>query len=87
VTGLDPVNTAAVGRLISRLQDDLGATSIVVTHDVEGALGFCNRIAMLDRGCIRFVGSPAAFRTSDDPLVRAFVDRRVADLVQTEAFP
>jgi phospholipid/cholesterol/gamma-HCH transport system ATP-binding protein len=87
VTGLDPVNTAAVDRLIERLRRELGATSIVVTHDVQGALELCDRVALLDQGRIRFVGTPAAFRASDDPLVRAFVDRRVAALVETEASP
>jgi phospholipid/cholesterol/gamma-HCH transport system ATP-binding protein len=87
VTGLDPVNTAAVDRLISRLRRELGATSILVTHDVEGALELCDRVALLDQGRIRFVGAPAAFRASRDPLVRAFVDRSVAAQMGTEASP
>jgi phospholipid/cholesterol/gamma-HCH transport system ATP-binding protein len=87
VTGLDPVNSAAVDHLISRLRRELLATSVIVTHDVEGALELCDRIALLDQGRIRFVGTPEGFRASGDPLVRAFVDRRVAALAQTEATP
>jgi phospholipid/cholesterol/gamma-HCH transport system ATP-binding protein len=87
VTGLDPVNTAAVDRLIDRLRRELGATSILVTHDVQGALELCDRVALLDQGRIRFVGAPAAFRASGDPLVRAFVDRHVAAQMGTEASP
>ncbi len=87
VTGLDPVNTAAINRLICGLRRDFGATSVVVTHDVEGALGLCDRIALLDQGRIRFVGTPEAFRASRDPLVQAFVDRRVAARVELEATP
>jgi phospholipid/cholesterol/gamma-HCH transport system ATP-binding protein len=85
VTGLDPVNTAAVDRLISRLRRELRATSVVVTHDIEGALELCDRIALLDQGRIRFVGTPEEFRASPDPLVRAFVDRRAAAHVEMEA--
>jgi phospholipid/cholesterol/gamma-HCH transport system ATP-binding protein len=75
VTGLDPVNAAVVHRLIQHLSDELGVTSIIVTHDIEGTLPISDRVAMLDRGRIRFVGSPQEFRESDDVLVRAFMER------------
>lgn len=86
-TGLDPVNTAAVERLITNLSKDLQVTSMIVTHDVEGALWMCDRVAMLEGGRIRFCGTPEAFRTDADPVVRAFVDRAAAeaalDVVET----
>jgi phospholipid/cholesterol/gamma-HCH transport system ATP-binding protein len=75
VTGLDPVNAAIVHQLIQRLAEELGVTSIVVTHDIEGALPISDRVAMLDQGIIRFVGTPQEFRNSDDALVRAFLER------------
>ncbi|HET7275652.1 MAG TPA: ATP-binding cassette domain-containing protein [Longimicrobiaceae bacterium] len=75
VTGLDPVNGAVVHQLIERLSDELGVTSIIVTHDIEGALPIADHVAMLDRGKIRFVGTPGEFRNSDDVLVRAFLER------------
>ena len=78
-TGLDPVNTAAVERLIKRLSDDLEVTSLLVTHDVQGGLAMCDRVAMLDGGVIRFCGTPAEFRSSQDPVVRAFGDRAAAE--------
>jgi phospholipid/cholesterol/gamma-HCH transport system ATP-binding protein len=78
-TGLDPVNTAAVERLIKRLSDELEVTSLLVTHDVEGGLEMCDRVAMLDGGLIRFCGTPEAFRASDDHVVQAFVDRAAAE--------
>src|SRR5690606_7694230 len=65
VTGLDPVNGAVVHQLIERLGRELGVTSIVVTHDIEGALPISDRVAMLDQGKIRFVGTPDEFRKSD----------------------
>ena len=77
-TGLDPVNTAAIERLITRLSDELNTTSLLVTHDVEGGLEMCDRVAMLEGGRLRFCGTPEAFRVSDDPVVKAFSDRAAA---------
>lgn len=78
VTGLDPVNTATVEHLVKEIRQKKGVTSIVVTHDIEGALHVCERIALLDHGKIRFVGTPTEFRDSTDTLVRAFADRDAA---------
>lgn len=78
-TGLDPINTAAVERLIKRLSQGLEVTSLLVTHDVEGGLEMCGRVAMLDGGYLRFCGTPEEFRASPDPVVRAFVDRAAAE--------
>lgn len=78
-TGLDPVNTAAVERLIKRLSKELEVTSLVVTHDVEGGLDMCDKVAMLHGGRIRFYGTPEEFRNSPDHVVRAFVDRAAAE--------
>ena len=77
-TGLDPVNTAAVERLIKGLAEELSVTSVLVTHDVESALWMCDRVAMLEGGRIRFCGTPGEFQTESDPVVRAFVDRAAA---------
>lgn len=78
-TGLDPVNTAAVERLIKRLSAELEVTSLLVTHDVEGGLDMCDRVAMLHSGTLKFCGTPQEFRDSPDPVVRAFVDRAAAE--------
>jgi phospholipid/cholesterol/gamma-HCH transport system ATP-binding protein len=78
VTGLDPVNTAAVERLITDIRSKTHVTSIVVTHDVEGALAVSDRVAVLDKGRLQFVGTPEEFRRSEDPLVHAFADREAA---------
>jgi phospholipid/cholesterol/gamma-HCH transport system ATP-binding protein len=75
VTGLDPVNATVVHELIQRLAKELGVTSILVTHDVEGALAISDHMALLDRGRIRFAGTPEEFRASSDVLVRAFLER------------
>jgi phospholipid/cholesterol/gamma-HCH transport system ATP-binding protein len=81
VTGLDPVNTAGVQRLIGTIARGLQATSVIVTHDVEGALEICDRIGLLHQGRLRLVGTPEEFRRSHDPIVRAFADRRQAEAV------
>ncbi len=78
VTGLDPVNTASVSRLILDIRSRRPVTSIVVTHDIQQALEISDRVALLEHGKLRFVGTPDAFRASEDPVVRAFADRRAA---------
>jgi phospholipid/cholesterol/gamma-HCH transport system ATP-binding protein len=79
VTGLDPVNGTVVHRLIAQLAGELGVTSIIVSHDIEGTLPISDRVALLDHGRIRFVGTSDEFRASDDELVRAFIERDVPD--------
>jgi phospholipid/cholesterol/gamma-HCH transport system ATP-binding protein len=78
VTGLDPVNTAAVSRLILDIRSRTHVTSIIVTHDIEQALQISDRVALLEHGTLRFVGPPEEFRRSQDPVVRAFADRQAA---------
>jgi phospholipid/cholesterol/gamma-HCH transport system ATP-binding protein len=78
VTGLDPVNAATVEQLIVQIADRTHVTSIIVTHDIVGALEVSDRVALLDHGKLRFVGSPAEFTASPDPLVHAFADRTAA---------
>jgi phospholipid/cholesterol/gamma-HCH transport system ATP-binding protein len=78
VTGLDPVNAAAVDRLIKYIAEKTKVTSIIVTHDIEGGLLLADRVGLLEGGKLRFIGTPQEFRSSTDPLVRAFSDRDVA---------
>jgi phospholipid/cholesterol/gamma-HCH transport system substrate-binding protein len=60
--------------LIGSLATRLGATSVVVTHDVQGVLDLCDSIALLDRGRVRFAGTPAQFSRQLRP-ARAGVPR------------
>ncbi len=73
-TGLDPVVAAKINRLIRDLQQRLGLTSVVVTHDLASAFHVADRIAFLDEGRIRFDGTPAAARASSDPRLREFLE-------------
>ena len=84
VTGLDPVNSAVVGLLITDIQEQMRVTSVVVTHDIEQALAISDRIALLEHGRLRFVGTPQGFKASQDPVVRAFADRGTATAAALE---
>lgn len=75
-TGLDPVTTAVIDGLIMKMRNELGVTSVVVTHDMKSAYRIADRIAMLDQGRIRYVGTPAQIQEADDPIVRAFIEGR-----------
>jgi phospholipid/cholesterol/gamma-HCH transport system ATP-binding protein len=78
-TGLDPINTARINALILTIQKELGITSVVVTHDMGTAFHVSNRMLMLGRGRVHFVGSPDEFHNTRDPYVRAFVEGKVIE--------
>ena len=68
-TGLDPVVAAKINHMIRDLQQRLGLTSVVVTHDLASAFLIGDRFAFLYEGRIRFVGTPSEARaTTDAPL-------------------
>jgi len=73
-TGLDPVTSAQINELIVKTKQELGATGIVVTHDMRSALTVGDRIAMQDGGEIVCTFEPSEFEQQDHPLVRAFVE-------------
>ena len=72
-SGLDPVTSVTINRLIRRLNGERGITSIVVTHDLQGALVFADRILMLTGGKVAAVGTPSEFLRSENPAVREFL--------------
>lgn len=73
-TGLDPVTVSVIDRLILRMRDELGVTSLVITHDMESAYRISDRIAMLHGGRIRAVGTPDEIRNTSDSVVRGFIE-------------
>lgn len=75
-TGLDPVTLRMVDDLILKMRDELGVTSLVITHDMESAYRISDRIAMLHEGRVRIVGVPDEIRMSHDPIVKGFVEGR-----------
>jgi len=71
--GLDPIALAVIGQLIRKLNDALGATSIVVTHDVFESLQIVDYLYFISEGVIVGEGTPEEVRRSDLPYVRQFV--------------
>jgi phospholipid/cholesterol/gamma-HCH transport system ATP-binding protein len=71
--GLDPVSLGIIGQLIRELNDTLGATSIVVTHDVAEALQIVDYVYYMSAGKIEFSGTPDEVRASTLPSLRQFV--------------
>jgi phospholipid/cholesterol/gamma-HCH transport system ATP-binding protein len=74
-SGLDPVNSDIIDSLVKRLADELGVTSIMVTHDVRGAFRVADRLALLTGGKIEQAGTPQEFLASTNPKVREFLER------------
>jgi phospholipid/cholesterol/gamma-HCH transport system ATP-binding protein len=72
-TGLDPIVTVHINALIRGLQQRLGFTSVVVTHDLKSAFAVGDRFALLDRGRIRFSGTAQEVRSTRDELMQEFL--------------
>ena len=71
--GLDPISLNAIANLIRRLNDALGATSIVVTYDVSESLKGADYAFFISDGRIAAHGTPADVMASDDPFVHQFI--------------
>lgn len=75
-TGLDPMTSATIGKLIRSTQSDLQATSVIVTHDLVLARRVGDRIAFLDKGRFSFIGSWEEAETTTDPVLAGFLEGR-----------
>lgn len=71
--GLDPISLGVAARLIRDLNDALGLTSIIVSHDLHETFGIADQVAMIANGRVVAQGTPDELRHSEDPLVRQFV--------------
>ncbi|MBA3893929.1 MAG: ATP-binding cassette domain-containing protein [Gemmatimonadales bacterium] len=78
-SGLDPVNADVIDSLVKRLDNELGVTSVMVTHDVRGAFRTADRLALLTGGQIVQQGSQEEFLKSGDPKVQEFLERDFPD--------
>jgi phospholipid/cholesterol/gamma-HCH transport system ATP-binding protein len=85
-SGLDPVTSRTIDQLIRRLNEELGITSVVVTHDLQGALLSADRIAMLTGGRFVEVSQPKTFVATDQPDVRSFLDAQFISKKGLESF-
>lgn len=73
-TGLDPIVADSIDQLIVRVRDRLKVTTVVVTHDMRSARRLGQRILMLHNGIIYGSGTPDVFFSSQDPVIRRFID-------------
>ena len=71
--GLDPVSLAVTANLIRHLNDALGATSIIVTHDVQESFSIVDYVYLMWQGSVVSQGAPAEMNDSNLPVVRQFV--------------
>jgi phospholipid/cholesterol/gamma-HCH transport system ATP-binding protein len=72
-TGLDPISVGIIGNLIRRLNDALGATSIIVTHDVQESMKIVDYVYFLSGGKVVAEGAPRQLVESTEPFVHQFV--------------
>ncbi len=73
-TGLDPIVSDSIDKLIIRVTERLKVTTIVVTHDMRSARRVGHRIVMLHNKKIYATGDPEDIFTSNDPVIRQFID-------------
>lgn len=72
--GLDPISLGTAARLIRQLNDTMGLTSVVVSHDLEETFHIADQVIILANGKIAAQGTPEEVRHSTDPLVHQFVN-------------
>lgn len=72
-TGLDPANSRRIGELIASLQERLGVTSVIVTHDLALCFAVSDRVGLLDEGQMAVIETPVELRADSNPIVREFL--------------
>ncbi|MFV2073650.1 MAG: ABC transporter ATP-binding protein [Thermoanaerobaculales bacterium] len=83
--GLDPINTAAIARVINQLRKELAVTVVTITHDMSLANRIADRIAMIRHGRIIALADPKSFASLDEPWVRAFLESEVPEQTEEES--
>lgn len=72
-SGLDPVTSVKIHDLIKKFNKERGVTSVVVTHDLSGALSIADRILLLRNARVAFCGTPKEFLKSTDPYAMEYI--------------
>ena len=72
-TGLDPVMTDSINRLICKFQSTEKVTSVIITHEMRTVYDVADRVILLHDGKIRFDGNPNDIKNVDDPVVQQFI--------------
>lgn len=79
-TGLDPVTTYTIDRLIVDVRQRKGMTSVLVSHDVSSVFRVADRIAFLDGGRLVYTGTPEGFRASHEPSIQEIMMKAQAQV-------
>jgi phospholipid/cholesterol/gamma-HCH transport system ATP-binding protein len=74
---LDPIMAATITEIIATLKHEIHVTSVVVSHDRDLALTIADRVAILMKGVLRFVGTPAELRACTDPAIVDFLNPQI----------
>ena len=74
-SGLDPITSRTIDELIVSLREKIGATSVVVTHDMVSALNIADRIGFIYKGELLEVGTPEQILNSTNPVVKNFIEK------------
>jgi phospholipid/cholesterol/gamma-HCH transport system ATP-binding protein len=72
-SGLDPISLGTAARLIRQLNDTLGLTSIIVSHELEQTFAIADHVVILANGKVAIEGTPQDVRDSQDPLIQQYV--------------
>jgi len=72
-TGLDPVMTDSINRLIKKIQETRKITSVIITHELRTVYEVADRVVMLDNGRIQFDGKPDDLNKTDNKIVKQFI--------------
>ena len=83
-TGLDPIMTDSINRLISKIHRQGNVTSIMVTHELRTVFEVAERVIMIHDGRIKFDGTPAKIKQSEDIVVQQFISGN-STLLEAEA--
>jgi phospholipid/cholesterol/gamma-HCH transport system ATP-binding protein len=71
-SGLDPISLGTAARLIRQLNDTLGLTSVMVSHELEATFAVSDHVIVLANGQVALQGTPQEIRDSDNPLIRQY---------------
>jgi phospholipid/cholesterol/gamma-HCH transport system ATP-binding protein len=83
-TGLDVAKSNEIYRVFFRSQEQIGYTSVIVSHDVPKIFKLADYVALLNNGVIQGCLTPEEFQLSDDPVIRAFVETTMGPLYSSE---
>lgn len=80
-TGQDPISMGVLLNLIKKLNETLGTTSIIVSHDVEETLSIADRVYLINQGKVQASGTPIDLKQTNDPAVKQFIEGRADGVV------